>query len=682
MSAAIALLASCSAEQTDEPNIPQEKGGKTYLEVTATQPTIPETRMTYTEDGQDPVGMIATWSAGEKLAVASYSGEEGKTKANLLSADDYLTGGDGAAASTTFKGEISRASTGALEGKYNFYYPLSTAVVDWYGVTYDYTKQRITLEDKGGNNFVGDPNGMSQYDVLYTLDAVNPSGGITLYRLSSILRFVLPLPAGAPAIKQIEFSATSALFPEKIELSFAVEDRVKSHYKEAVNLIRLDVDGDVSTSAGRTITAYMLTPGNIAIPKGTVMTVSAIANDGAVYSYSFSRDFATESHVFRPGMTYSFAPASPLKLDSYRLSANGTANCYIIGGEGKKYAFAATVRGNGVTIEGDFPGGFPVTIGRSKDYSVSVLWSTGAHGVVSDVSYDASTGLISFIGDDTTANGASGNAVIALKDGSGEVLWSWHIWLIGTPKPDEEYGTGLYYDGKVKMMPYNLGAVNTYFNDRAVATYPYRDGLLYQWGRKDPFLGARWYTNDYNPKKGEDFKGDADFAYNGNGPVTPEEAYKHPTTFYNNSASSGDWCRDRYQNLWGNGTGDYADWSSSIFNKKYGTKTLFDPCPPGYKVPPRNTWHANFSNVSDLTFNRGYAYRYDGTATTFYPASGYRVGISLFNVGLGGYYWSSSPSGSDSRGGSSLDFKERITGPLSGFNRECGFFVRCAREKN
>jgi hypothetical protein len=637
--------------------------------------------MTYTEDGQAPVGMTAMWSANEVLAVASYSGEEGATTLNALSGNDRLFGGDEAAVSTTFKGEIGRASTGALEGKFNFYYPLSFAIGEGSTtVTYDYTEQRITLEDKGDNNFVGDPNAMSKYDVLYTEQAVNPSDGITLKRASAVLRFVLPLPAGAPAIRQIELSATNALFYEKIKLTFMNNGTVwLGGVSSEVNIIRLDVDGDADTSAGRTITAYMLTPGDIMIPQGTVMTVSAIAEDGAAYSYSFSREFATASRMLESGKTYSFAPASPPTF-AYRLSNNGTANCYIIGGEGKRYAFDATVRGNGVIINGYFPNGIPATIGQSEEYSASLLWWMS--GEPTNVSYDASTGYISFTGIDTTANGASGNAVIALKDGSGEILWSWHIWLIGTPQPDEVYETGIYYNGTVTMMPYNLGSVNTWNFGSAAVTYPFFDGLLYQWGRKDPFLGARWYTDDFNPKKGENFGGVADFTYDGVSPVTPEEAYKHPTTFYKSFNALGDWVGIRYDNLWGNGSGGYAGWDGDN-NKAYGVKTLFDPCPPGYKVPPRNTWSANFSNIASLSFDRGYAFKYNGTATTFYPASGFRnIGGRLSYVGSYGYYWSSSPSKYNTIWAGVMYFKERTTIPLDYMGRANGFFVRCAREKN
>jgi hypothetical protein len=301
-----------------------------------------------------------------------------------------------------------------------------------------------------------------------------------------------------------------------------------------------------------------------------------------------------------------------------------------------------------------------------------------ANGVVTNVYYDVSTGLIYFTG---ANSGKGGNTVIALKNGE-NILWSWHIWMVTSPKADEKYGTGDYYGNTVTMMPYNLGAVNT--ANIGVAGNAFDDGLLYQWGRKDPFLGAKGYAND-NPKAGTDYYAATDFTYDGAGPVTPVAAYQDPITFYKSGSSPYDWSDTRYNNLWGNGRGTtYADWDGNN-NKEYGTKTLFDPCPPGYKVATSNKWSTNFASVSDIIFNKGYAFKYRGTfATSFYSASGYRNRSdgSLSSVGTIGCCWSSSPNESGSRYGGYLRFASSTVYPLYNLYRASGFPVRCAREKN
>jgi hypothetical protein len=295
-----------------------------------------------------------------------------------------------------------------------------------------------------------------------------------------------------------------------------------------------------------------------------------------------------------------------------------------------------------------------------------------------------SDGKISFTSANTTKGG---NAVIVLKNGS-TVLWSWHIWMNAAfnASNDQEYGTGSYYEGKVKMMPYNLGAVNT--TNTAVATNAFDDGLLYQWGRKDPFLSGVGYTANTYPTKGLHYyyEGSGDFINNGGTEGTVDLAYKNPTRFYRGTTErSGDWSDTQYDNLWGNGSGSGYEDGSSESNKEFGVKTLFDPCPPGYKVPPRNTWSTNFTTASvyGITFNKGYAFKYKGTtATSFYSASGDRSAdnANLYRVGSGGTYWSSSRGKHGYRGGGAMTFQSGNVVPLSNLISSGGS-VRCAQIK-
>lgn len=78
---------------------------------------------------------------------------------------------------------------------------------------------------------------------------------------------------------------------------------------------------------------------------------------------------------------------------------------------------------------------------------------------------------------------ADGNAVIAVKDAGGNILWSWHIWVTGYD-PNNEYDTWCI---GVKMMNRNLGALSKEPEDGALT-----HGLLYQWGRKDPFVSTNY----------------------------------------------------------------------------------------------------------------------------------------------------------------------------------------------
>ena len=147
------------------------------------------------------------------------------------------------------------------------------------------------------------------------------------------------------------------------------------------------------------------------------------------------------------------------------LSLAASANCYIIS-EAGLYKFK-TVKGNSTTSVGSVA-------------SASILWETFGtdtapepSDLISGVCYK--DGYIAFKTADTFKEG---NAVIAAKDASGNILWSWHIWLTDQPQAQ------VYNNDAGTMMDRNLGATSATPGDVGAL------GLLYQWGRKDPFLGS------------------------------------------------------------------------------------------------------------------------------------------------------------------------------------------------
>jgi hypothetical protein len=153
----------------------------------------------------------------------------------------------------------------------------------------------------------------------------------------------------------------------------------------------------------------------------------------------------------------------------------------------------------------------------------------------------------------------SGNAVVAIvRKGSGlpfvggidvdEVLWSWHIWSM----PDGEYMDKDYHNPNVSL-----------FMTRALGKYNSNQGMFYQWGRKDPF-----------PKELTDVM-PMDVA---NRPVKAEDndnflnAIKYPTAFYHTKGAHPNWtgASEPALDLWGK------------------TKTYYDPCPVGWRVPDKS----------------------------------------------------------------------------------------------
>lgn len=241
------------------------------------------------------------------------------------------------------------------------------------------------------------------------------------------------------------------------------------------------------------------------------------------------------------------------------LSANGHANCYIIPLESTAfYSFDATVIGNG--DEGLCEGAH-VTTTKIAPKGAKILWKIISSSKVKDGEEQPIVtktvklerdGMVTF-----RTHTHPGNAVIAVYDNeecTGEPLWTWHFWK---PEGALEAVKDIVYNETYTLMNMNLGSIQ-------LNNYPDNiSGMYYQWGRKDPFFhangvavtatGITLVANNAT---------DGDVAYTVANPrafITSVGA----ANFENN-----DWLPNAAQN-----------------DKLWGTKkTIYDPCPAGYRV--------------------------------------------------------------------------------------------------
>lgn len=222
------------------------------------------------------------------------------------------------------------------------------------------------------------------------------------------------------------------------------------------------------------------------------------------------------------------------------LSAAGTANCYMVLKPGK-YTFNALTMGNGVDLGSTFTPVDPLlTPSTLAPVSAKMIWCTGTDkdAVVKNVALAG--GKISF----ETGTADEGNAVIAVYDGTDNILWSWHIWRLKT-RPADVVCLKFDKDGNsvpFTMMEYNLGAYNNTPKDAGSL------GLLYQWGRKDPFVNANALTVNNTTAAATV----GDLPYKTAGRSTMDYAIKNPTTFITNGTAPYDWMTTKNDNLWGN----------------------------------------------------------------------------------------------------------------------------------
>ena len=180
---------------------------------------------------------------------------------------------------------------------------------------------------------------------------------------------------------------------------------------------------------------------------------------------------------------------------------------------------------------------------------------------------------------------------------------------------------------------------------------------------------------------------------------------KNPLAFIYNGNEPYDWytnLKDKsgneyiYQNdaLWGNGT----------------TKSVYDPCPEGWRVAPNETW-SDFTRDANTPKNGTFPYysagvigekygsgnykvsngRYytalggaegaDNGVRAWYPAPGYRSAASgaLSGVGSYGYSWSSTVAASGYYA-HNLGFLTQGLNPTNTYGRAHGLQVRCLQE--
>ncbi|MBQ2874705.1 MAG: hypothetical protein IJE85_05355 [Bacteroidales bacterium] len=329
------------------------------------------------------------------------------------------------------------------------------------------------------------------------------------------------------------------------------------------------------------------------------------------------------------------------------IPSSTTANCYIVSNSGS-YSFP-TVKGGSTESVGNV-------------VSAEVLWESFGTDVrpsvgdlIGSVSY--SNGEISYT---VSSPFKEGNAVIAAKDAYGEILWSWHIWL--TDQPEEQ----VYYNNAGTMMDRNLGATSATPGDVGAL------GLLYQWGRKDPFLGSSSIRSNVKAKStgtwpssvtASTSKGNVDYAT------------ANPMTFILGTDSS------------------VADWHYSSRNNDLwkSSKTIYDPCPAGWRVPDgggNGVWSkacgtsSSFSDSYDsVDKGMNFSGKFGSTSVIWYPASGSCLNGydgSLIYVGLYGYYWSVTP---ESYYAYNLYFNDYgSVYPSDNFSRAIGQAVRCLQE--
>ena len=341
---------------------------------------------------------------------------------------------------------------------------------------------------------------------------------------------------------------------------------------------------------------------------------------------------------------------------------------------------------------------------------VGIIWQT------KDCIGDNTNGTLVQLGENTgdihqkiyVRTQKKGNALIGAYNSKGNIIWSWHIWVTDH-EPDNlgkavtyytyDWDKNGIYPEKPRVqgyavMPCNLGALAENQKGTGNGLYRYPNemtqafGMLYQWGRKDPFPPLRNITNAYQDYNDEH----TDIHYDSSNQLevhktsdidenklfhsvignTLTGAIRHaianPTVFicgtnevkrgesYVQTKSSyfnnGDWCPvgESDNKLWGGlepaseGMKGYTINQNNnvhIYDNYRTEKSIFDPCPTGWRVASGELWleftntGLNPGSMSDINYDdkfpdgygmNMYMQQWKDGPTSYFPVQGTRVG--------------------------------------------------------
>ena len=277
--------------------------------------------------------------------------------------------------------------------------------------------------------------------------------------------------------------------------------------------------------------------------------------------------------VTLPALAKSLAPAWYEPVETRYIAAYGDGwsygpeNTVLFVGVGQEKTIELKARGNFMKVKQ--PAKVKVNnIHSDKGAQSGILFindvdgnTTNTFDLSSDYTFKAKMYVL-----DNNAYGYFSNLLV--QDASGKTIWGLNLWLV-----EETMKTAAYTDGTI--LDRNIGACGVTSKRKNYAC----QGAYFQWGR--PF-GFPWSTSNKGTTHAETTVNN-----------TLEKSAENPFTMYrygnggNGDGYPWDW-------LWGDGSnknreGDLDDlWGNPNVNapvlENAGVKSIFDPCPKGYRV--------------------------------------------------------------------------------------------------
>lgn len=333
--------------------------------------------------------------------------------------------------------------------------------------------------------------------------------------------------------------------------------------------------------------------------------------------------------------------------------AYGEANCYFIQCKnGSTYTGAAYIPNPDVPSEveisyrahGDFakaviPVGVSFTWMKLGDTNPATGTGDGAVYTIRTSGYSASgvdpTKFSFSVNEEKCSvtvrnDGAFAGAPILLMVKDGTVLWAWSFWNVAADGTSVE-PIQISSASAKKIIPMDIGQATRNAEAWTANANPdpiWRTIYRYQWGRPMPVFWNEVVT--LNIPGTEQNAGNIAAVV---GPLTLEESLKHPASLIVASTESGqtlaDWLDSPDGSLWGNCSSDLSN---------LGVKSVFDPCPKGYRICDRMTLLNLVRNtVKDWEIQSGSGYAWHkGTyvgGTDYWVRSGFFKSTTTTSLG-------------------------------------------------
>ena len=523
------------------------------------------------EDGEIPAALKTAWKAGDQIVV---HGEYAKDQVVVTLAAGDISG-DGKSATVTVDGLYPYERDDCSSTLYASY---PASVADNLKHCFFYSKFSTTNEQ--------------------LMAACNSGDTFRFQNICGILSMTVEGDFGGYTVSTPKKEALGYEF-----LQVKVTDN-EQNYRQYIGNPVLQLDGTVQ---GGEILVFV--PDGTAFENGFVVKFKEGDDYTRIYRYTEPLEIARGTVVNIGDITDEVQHYdNPFSSDIIDLDTRGNANSYVITAPGG-YKFKA--------VYGNEPTSYLADVDVAE-----VLWETWNN--TEEVTPGSVLASVSFAEDyiilHTPETLHPGNAVVAAKDADGKILWSWHIWVPATEIVTASFGGIMGND----LMDRNLGAlVAAEATDAPVDPRSY--GMVYQWGRKDPFVasGVALANTLATVAGAQDEVAPAQ--------ITLEESIANPRLL--GHTNNGDWLL----------VPDNEMWSDT-------DKTRYDPCPPGYRVPPMNTtvpfWN-NISTQAGWSVNMTAGWITIGNPATVLPIAGYRDDYSvdgMAKVGLRTLLWTAKNS--------------------------------------